>query len=410
MTKTRIVGGGLGWSACCVWIATSIVGCTAEIDESTARSDGSNLGEVSQALEQFIDRPAVAAVGVHGGQIVREMWVFACGTDNVLYRRVQPSWSSSWNPWTVASSIPCSGVATASAWSAQLWDEVEVFYRSTTGKLIELYYGPDKTKVEIDLSAYLGLGNINGNPVICDMGTNHRLSLAFRDTSNNLKTLTASPAAGWVIHSATNAAGQQVHADGLLTAMYTDQLSYLSSSLNGTYRVFTRTSWASGYVAINDQIFNSRGVLTFASPTPSTMLVLNRDGFDRVTKSAVVPGQPWNFTLANRTVVAATPHMGGSWSYLEARTWDYDQGLSYISRGEGEVTTLWGLDNSQTITYIYPTTNMRSAGTRPVNAGSIMSSYVFFASNNYRIYLADLGNEDTFNGNFVDMGINVVIP
>lgn len=50
-------------------------------------------------------------------------------------------------------------------------DDVEVFLRSTTGKLLELYYYPDGRTAEVDLSADLGLGNINGNPVIVDMGT-----------------------------------------------------------------------------------------------------------------------------------------------------------------------------------------------------------------------------------------------
>jgi hypothetical protein len=415
------MGREMGWAAG-MWFALAMLGCSAEtsneIAEFNAGSDDLHVGETSQALEQFVDRPAVAAIGVGigvggGGAQTRELWLFACKTDNVLYRRVKPDHSTDWQPtWTVASSIPCGGVPTASAWNALPQDEVEVFYRSTAGHLIEVFYGTDGSTQEVDLSVGLGLGGINGHPVVADMGTNHRLSVAVRDTSNRLKTLTFTPDLGWVIQSATNSAGQQVHADGLLTAMYTSQLSYLSSSLSGTYRVFTRAAWTAPYVAINSTIPNARGVLTFAYPAGSPLLVIGRDDFDRVTKSPIVPGQPWSFTLANSQKVASTPYMGASWSYDAARVHFQNTGIACLLRsGDCEVTTLWSLFNTQTVTHIYPTTGLRSAGTKPVNAGQFMSEYVFFASNNYRIHWVNMqSSEASFVPNFVDMGINVLIP
>jgi hypothetical protein len=424
MTQTRTMGGALGCAACCVWIATAVLGCTAETSGEIAEdtfapngvaSDDSNLGEVSQTLEQFVDRPAVAAVGVGATESnnIVQMWVFACKSNNTLWRRVKPSWTSSWDPWTQVSSTPCSGVPTAGAWDTSLYDTVEVFYRSTEGKLIEIYYRADGTVAEVDLSARLGLGTINGNPVIADMGggANPALAVAVRDASNRLKTLSWRGSTGWVIQSAVNAAGSQIHADGLLTAIYTPQLTYLSSSLNGTYRVLSRTKWADPYVGINATIPSSRGVLTFTAPTPDTALVINRDGADRVTKSAIVAGQAWNFTLANDTDVKATPYMGYSNSYAGARGLGHDRGIGCrLVAGECEVTTLWGLNDTQTVTYVYVGSDLNSAGTRAVNPGSRMDDYVFFAGANMRLQWANLWSETQFNGAFEDLGLTVLVP
>jgi len=387
-----------------VWLATGALGCTAE---TSGEWDDSSLRDVSEPLEQFIDRPAVAALGVGWDVSQRDMWLFVCRNDNLLHRGVRSDVSAAWGPWEQAASTPCAGVPTAGAWSAQPQDDVEVFYRSTTGHLIELYYGTDGATQEVDLSIYLGLGSIKGNPVIADMGTHHRIAVAVRDSLNRLKTLTYAPALGWVIQPVTNAAGQQVYALGLLTAMYTSQVSYLSSSLAGTYQVFTRSTWTDPYVAINSEIPDSRGVLTFTAPTPSTMFVINRDGSDRVTKSPVVPGQPWNFTLANRISVLGTPYLGASWLYDAARNQNQDRGLGCLSGGQ--VSPLWGLNDTQKVAYINAAMSIRSAGTRPVNGGDTGNSVFFAAAPNYRIYSAWLGSVGQ-DPNYTDLGINVLVP
>jgi hypothetical protein len=421
---TRGMGRALGYAVCCLLVTPAVLGCAAEtsgditedlFSPGDVASDASNLGEVRQSLEQFVDRPAVAAVGVGTTESnnIQQMWVFACKSNNTLWRRVKPSWSSDWEAWTQVSSTPCSGVPTAGAWDATTTDPVEVFFRSTEGKLIELYFRSNGTVAEVDLSAHLGLGTINGNPVIADMGGSpSRVAVAYRDASNRLRTLSWQSATDWVIQSAVNADGWQIYADGLLTAIYTPGQTYLSSSLNGTYRVLSRTKWIRPYVGINATIPNSRGVLTFAAPTIDTALVINRNGSDRVTKSAVVAGQAWNFTLANSTVVKATPYMGYSYSYLDAGgSSGQDRGLGcQLAAGECEVTTLWGLNDTQTSTYIYAQRDLNSAGTRPVNPHSRMENYVFYAGANYRLYWANLWSENGFGGAFHDLGLTVLIP
>lgn len=404
-----------GWAACCVWLALATFGCSAEV--SNEGSDDSHLGETSQALEQFSDRPAAAAIGVGVGVNgvdtgTRQMWLFACGNDNLLYRRVKPSRSLDWKPeWTLVAFSPCAGVPTVGAWNALPQDEVELFFRSTvSGALIEVYWGTDGTRQEVNLSGTTGLGSIKGNPVIVDVGTNHRLALAVRDSSNRLKTLTYSPGVGWVIQSVTNAAGQQVHADGLLTSFYNDFVSYFSSSLSGTYRVFTRSTWTDPYVAVSDTIPNARGVLTFADPEDTAPVVIGRDGFDRVTKSFIRPGQPWSFSIANRMDVQSTPYMGASWSYEAARNFSQDRGVACDVWGSScNITTLWGLSNSQTVSYFYPGQYLNSAGTKAVNAGQFMSYYVFYAAYNNRLNWVDMANYGQL-GSWTDMGIDVLPP
>jgi hypothetical protein len=81
-------------------------------------------------------------------------------------------------------------------------------------------------------------------------------------------------------------------------------------------------------------------VLTFTAPTPDTALVINRDGADRVTKSAIVAGQAWNFTLANDTDVKATPYMGYSNSYAGVRGLGHDRGIGWVS-GSSAQTLTW---------------------------------------------------------------------
>lgn len=65
---------------------------------------------------------------------------------------------------------------------------------------------------------------------------------------------TDTPGVGWVVQSVTNAAGQQVHADGTLTAIYTPHVTYFASSRTGVRRIYTRTAWADRYAQINENI------------------------------------------------------------------------------------------------------------------------------------------------------------
>jgi hypothetical protein len=397
---------GLGRAACCVWLAAGALGCT--VETSTKSLDDSNLDEASQQLEQFIDRPAVAAVGVMG-QTGRDLWLFACKSNHTLFRQVYTGATQVFGPWVQASSVPCAGVPTAGAWQHLPTDHVEVFYRSTAGDLIEVGYGDDGVGGEANLSILIGsLGHINGDPVIADMGRDTTVAVAVRDAGNFLTTVSFRNRIGWVKQLVTNWSGVPVHADGLLTALYTPYQTYLSSSLNGVYRVFTRTVWNNPYLAINSTISNPRGVLTFTAPTPTSMLVIGRDGSDRITKSWVADGVDWNFTLANRVSVLSTPHMGASWSYDAARTSTYDRGIGYDN--DVALSTIWSLNNTQTVAHAYAGTPLRSAGIRPVNAGDGLGNFVFLASTpSYRLNAVYLANElDLLK--VTDLGINVLVP
>jgi hypothetical protein len=395
-----MAGAGLMSRAFGACVAAAALGCTmqtsGDVDDSNFAPDESNLGELRQAIEQSYDRPAAAAVGVGvNGGFIREMWVFVCDSNNVLKRRRKASWTSSWENWETAASTPCSGVPTAGAGQATPKDDVEVFFRSTTGKLIELYYRPNGTTLEFDLSAELGLGDINGNPVIADMGVNGHIAVAYRkNPSNYLMTLTwtpgSGPNSGWNLQN-TDAAGAVGRGHGQLTALYTPQLSYLAAQYDGIWRVYTRSTWSAPYVQVNESMNFIWSVLTFAAPTPTSMVAVSRDSIGRVIKSDVVPDQPWAFGLANTVRVAGTPFMAGSWNYENARNYENDVGAAACGRAAifGQHCALYGLDDSQDESF-YSTPGMLSAGTRPVNAGGHMDGYVFWTDSVNHLYEANL--------------------
>lgn len=417
MAGKRMAGRGLTSRALgrafCACIATTALGCTMEIP-----AEESNLGEERQPVEMPGDRLAAAAVGVgvNGTSTIREMWVFVCNSENVLKRRRKASWTSSWENWETASSIPCSGVPTAGAGQATPQDDVEVFYRSTSGHLIEVYYYPDGTRVEVDLTDELGMGNINGNPVIADMGTRGHVAVAYRrNPSNYLRTLSWTPGVGWS-NQTTDANGVVGRSNGTITALYTTQQTYLAAAYDGVMRIYTRSNWADPYAQINASISivttqHPWCVLTFTAPTPTTMLALCRDSVNRVMKTEVVPGQAWDWETAIPHPVSGTPYMGGSWNYDVARNYDNDRGAGVnrwqLEPGNGTYLPLYGLDGSSVEVFDNPL-NMGSGGTRPTNAGGRMDSYVFFVNEVNHLYEANLWQ---LSGSAAsDMGIITLPP
>lgn len=399
MSKMRMMGVGMAPRVWATFVAAAALGCTMQTGDGADASgepDESSLGEQSSALDASYDRPAAAAVGVllNGGTI-REMWVFVCNSDNVLRRKRKASWSSSYGSWETVTTTPCSGVPTAGAGQATPKDDVEVFFRSTSGKLIEIYYKSNGTIVERDLSTQLGLGNINGNPVITNMSTFGHYSVAYRkNPSNWLMTLTyipgTKPTSGW--HVQTTAADNGVgKGHGQLTAFYTPSQTYLAAGYYDRWRVYTRSSYTEAYTQINAPLDNVPSVLTFAPPTETTMHLVNRDSNNRVIKSDIVAGQPWAFDRAGPDRYIGTPFMAGSWNYESAGSPGHPRGAAgcFSPSVYGYMCALYGLDDSQD-EWLDSTPGMGSAGTRPVNAGGYMKNLVFWVDSVNHLYEANL--------------------
>lgn len=404
---------GLAWGA---WVLVGALGCTVQTSSEGNELDAAseeNVGEVSQAIEQTYDRPAAAAVGVGDGGIIRELWVFVCNSQNVLKRKRKSAWNGTWGNWETVTSTPCSGVPSAGAGQAAPNDDVEVFFRSTAGNLIEIYYKANGTIVERDLSTLHGLGPINGNPVITQMSTYGHYSVAYRrNPSNYVATLTyipgTKPTSGFFAQhiSADNGIGRS---RGQLIAFYTPNQTYLAAGFTDVWRVYTRTSWSDPYVQVNEPMNFIWSVLTFTAPTPTTTTAVSRDSIGRVIKSPVVNGQPWSFDLGNVVRVEGTPSMGGSWNYDGARNWDMDRGAAACGSANifGQHCALFGLNDSQAEIF-NSTPGMRSAGTRPVNAGAQMDSYVFWTDSVNQLFVGDLSQpQDTVASN---MGILTLPP
>src|SRR5204863_8240919 len=107
------------------------------------------------------DRPAGAAITrtVNGST---QLWVFACGADHVMRRKVLLTPDSEFRGWiTVAGSFPCYSPPTLAKWKGTAPQEViNLFYRGSTSgnRLIHARYQDDGTSFAKDLSAEISLG------------------------------------------------------------------------------------------------------------------------------------------------------------------------------------------------------------------------------------------------------------
>jgi hypothetical protein len=141
----------------------SLFACGPEGSQPLAAVDDDGIAHASQAVTPTQnDRPAAAIVArVVNGQT--ELWVFACGADHRMRRRVQRA-NGTWGSWiVVASSFRCFSAPSIGKWIGGTPSEtIGVYYRGTNttdgpgNRLIEAWYASDGSASATDLSAHTG--------------------------------------------------------------------------------------------------------------------------------------------------------------------------------------------------------------------------------------------------------------
>ena len=311
----------------CVGLLGGLAACSALDQDPQVAGRGEHPSDSAQALDSRADRPAAAAVGVlvdtapsapaeHALRATRQLWLFACSSDHLLQRRVRADRQAKWTDWSVESATPCAGTPSAGAWSVAPRDTVEVVYRSTDNRLIELAYQGDQAARETDLSAYTRFGKLasNCNPVIADLGNEQRVSIAVRNPANQLFALTAYDRA-WHIQPARGADGAQVFAESTLVAFYSNQKALLSAVHNGVSQTFHRSTWKQGFRAFNGPVpaEASHGLITF-STYQGRLQAVGRTATGALVTSPI-DGQ-WAFAPAPvRSPVQSTVYLGASFAY-----------------------------------------------------------------------------------------------
>src|SRR5450432_3379446 len=304
-----------------------LAACSAPETEPAVAGRGEHPSQTGQALDQRSDRPAAAAVGVlvdsvptavaeHELRATRQLWLFACNSDHQLVRSVRPDARAPWGAWTIEAGAACAGPPSASAWSESPHDSVEVVYRSADNHLIELAYNGGLSAYELDLSNYTHFGDLanNCNPVIADMGTQSRVSIAVRNPVNQLFTLTAYGTV-WHTQPAKGADGSQVFAESTLVGWYSDRRALLSALHNGVSQTFNRYTWKQGFRAFNAPIppAVTHGLITFTS-YHGRVQALGKDERGTLVSSPV--DQSWSFAPAPaRSPLQSTVYLGAPYAY-----------------------------------------------------------------------------------------------
>jgi hypothetical protein len=320
MTRRAHLGFALG--------LLGLAACSAPETEPVVGGQGEHPSQAGQALDLRSDRPAAAAVGVlvdsaptpaqeHELRATRQLWLFACNSEHQLVRSVRPDSRSKWGAWTVEATAACAAPPSAGAWSESPHDSVEVVFRSTDNHLIELSYNAGLSANELDLSVFTRFGALanNSNPVIADMGTQSRVSVAVRNPNNQLFALTVYGNA-WHVQPARGANGAQVFAESTLVSWYSDKRALLSAVHNGAAQTFNRFSWKQGFRAFNAPVpaEASHGLITFTT-FQGRVQALGRDAQGALVSSDV--DRSWSFVPApGHSLLQSTVSLGAPYAYL----------------------------------------------------------------------------------------------
>lgn len=194
---------------------------------------------------------------------------------------------------------------------------MEVVFRSTDNHLIELSYNAGLSANELDLSVFTRFGALanNSNPVIADMGTQSRVSVAVRNPNNQLFALTVYGNA-WHVQPARGANGAQVFAESTLVSWYSDKRALLSAVHNGAAQTFNRFSWKQGFRAFNAPVpaEASHGLITFTT-FQGRVQALGRDAQGALVSSDV--DRSWSFVPApGHSLLQSTVSLGAPYAYL----------------------------------------------------------------------------------------------
>jgi hypothetical protein len=372
-------------------VVLGVAACSAP-EQPEVAGRGEHPSASGQALDLRSDRPAAAAVGVlvdaaltdpgeHALRATQQLWLFACSSDHWLQRRVRPALQAKWGAWTVESGTPCAGTPSASAWSVSPHDTVEVVYRATDNRLIELSYEGEQAARELDLSAYTRFGALasNCNPVIADMGIGGRVSIAVRNPANQLFTLTAL-ANAWRVQPVRGPNGAHVFAESTLVSWYSNQRALLSAVHDGVTQTFTRSTWAQGFRAFNGPVPSaaSHGLISFAA-FQGRVQAVGRDENGALVASPV--DQAWSFTpAALGSLVQSTVYLGAPYVYRHADSGN-TAAVGIALENADSAALLTGFDFFKRVGAATRSDNVRlaSANALVVNPGAHLGSDNFVA-------------------------------
>ena len=257
--------------------------CGANDDGAGGAAGGEEVARSAQAFAPTPNDlpPAAAAVArvVNGNT---ELWVFACGADHRMRRRVQGP-TGSWTSWfIVANSFPCYSAPTIGKWIGGATETLGVYYRGgnvnlspdTQDRLIEAWYDSSGTNSATDLSNRADFGTIKGTPAVVDAvdvpGMSQRIAVAVKRANDEVATFDYYQGS-WHAQAATLSDGTTAlaaAADDFAVSYRQYAKNYFSIELaDHRYVVFTRSTWTAGYreyTTFDRDDFE--GVATFGRP------------------------------------------------------------------------------------------------------------------------------------------------
>lgn len=228
-----------------------------EPDDSEFKAGG-GVAQIHQALNDGIsDRPAAAVIEVTVGS-EQQVWVFACDNRNDLQRRVQDG-RGRWGAWNRLASN-CASVPSVGSWESTPNDTVFVYYKLSDNSLNEIRYASDGRKTTTNVSELSGYGQIALAPVfVGSNGAETRRGVAVtKPGALELSTIDYDNGS-WTPHPVLNASGTIVFARAIPYASYAATTGYfLTAQVSSTaHQVFTRSSFASSFRAVNAPISDS---------------------------------------------------------------------------------------------------------------------------------------------------------
>ena len=199
--------------------------------------------------------------------------MFACGNDHVMRKAISNGTLIS--GWASVPSAP----ACATQPSALVLpggtprDMIGIFYRSTSNRLIELWYSTTDVLSIADLSNSAGLGTIKGMPIAVDRdaGSPYKVAIVTIQTSGKIVSMDLYSNA-WHRRSVLGFDGLPASAYGLMAVASYGQFARPMVMLQvqaDRYYIFDRSSWTQSYTAIFNHRITRPGTPTFGAPHPS---------------------------------------------------------------------------------------------------------------------------------------------
>lgn len=212
---------------------------------------------------------------VNGAQMV---WMFACGLDHVM--RTATITDAGFSNWTTVGGAPSCATqpSVLKEPGGTPREVIGVYYRSTTNRLVELWY-PSNGLLEIsDLSKQAGLGTIDGFPLVGDRGNNSDQRVAILTVQHSTQRIVSLDlySNSWHLHPVLMADGSAAitpYPEPQFVASYEqyNRPMMITTGTDGAYSVFARTAWTQSYrqdseVGYPTDIGSGARVPTFGAP------------------------------------------------------------------------------------------------------------------------------------------------